>query len=555
MSILKRFVFVEDKHIHYRRVGVGPPTILLHESPKTSAAHTELMNFLSKSFTVFAFDTPGFGRSDALAKDKNKIKDFADIIVKTLSILKINRCVVFGNHTGACIALEIARRRPDLISGLVVESLPIFEEKETKKIIKKFFPPLVPKLDGSHLMSVWSKVRDQYIWFPWFEKSTSSMHHWPFPNVRVIHDYVMDFLVSGDSYRYGYSAAFKYKSLQAIKNLKVPAIFIAVHGDVLESHIDRLPKLKRNQKTLKINNLKKRNEIIKNCMNTFPIFPSPKESMNLYVKGKIIRNYYDLGNHQIHFRYLYKSRKTPALIMLHDSPGSSFELENLVKYFGSTRSVISIDLPGYGYSDNINIKNPTIYKFSRYVIKLIKHLGIQTYDIYGRGFGGLVAAEVSKYSSRRVILDRVHFYSIAEKKSLIKNYILYSKLNEDGSHLYKVWTMLKDHKVFSPWYDKNQVKVDHSIADFDPKKLHQLLVDIFSNTSTYYSLIEASISYKLEKELSNISKPVLFLIEESEKMPAKLTRENNSRFKRQICIESINVKTVNKKILSFLDSI
>ena len=65
------------------------------------------------------------------------------------------------------------------------------------KIIKKFFSPINIRRDGSHLVSIWAKVEDQNIWFPWYHRNDKKMHHWVYSKPDDIHDYVMDYLRSG----------------------------------------------------------------------------------------------------------------------------------------------------------------------------------------------------------------------------------------------------------------------------------------------------------------------------------------------------------------------
>ncbi|MBM3504453.1 MAG: alpha/beta fold hydrolase [Alphaproteobacteria bacterium] len=65
---------------------------------------------LADRHTVFAFDSPGFGESDPLDLDHIEIEDLAEAVAATMRALKMPKCAVFGTHTGACIALEVARR-------------------------------------------------------------------------------------------------------------------------------------------------------------------------------------------------------------------------------------------------------------------------------------------------------------------------------------------------------------------------------------------------------------------------------------------------------------
>ena len=65
-----RTILAGRRTIGYRRFGEGPPVVLLHASPRSSATLLPLGLRLAKRFTVFAFNSPGFGWSDPLPVDR-----------------------------------------------------------------------------------------------------------------------------------------------------------------------------------------------------------------------------------------------------------------------------------------------------------------------------------------------------------------------------------------------------------------------------------------------------------------------------------------------------
>ena len=64
LSIERRFVTLTDRQVHYRISGDGPPLLLLHQSPTSSAEMATTIEYFADEFTVIAPDTPGFGLSD-----------------------------------------------------------------------------------------------------------------------------------------------------------------------------------------------------------------------------------------------------------------------------------------------------------------------------------------------------------------------------------------------------------------------------------------------------------------------------------------------------------
>ena len=77
-----------------------------------------LLEQLSDTFTMIALDTPGYGGSDPLLEpEQPEIPDYAAAVIETVDALGLERFGVYGTHTGALLALEVARMRPDRNGG------------------------------------------------------------------------------------------------------------------------------------------------------------------------------------------------------------------------------------------------------------------------------------------------------------------------------------------------------------------------------------------------------------------------------------------------------
>jgi pimeloyl-ACP methyl ester carboxylesterase len=470
------------------------------------------MKVLAKQFTVFAFDTPGFGSSEALSPNKNKVRDFADALAEALEVLKMPKCAVFGNHTGASIALEFGRRHPNRVSGLVLESLPVFKASETKDILAHFFPRLLPKWDGTHLISVWSRVRDQSIWFPWFRRESSALHGWPMPNAEYMHEYAMNFFRSGDAYRAGYSAAFRFAALPAVRALKVPTTFVALKGDVLASHIERLPKLKRNQRIEHFGSGRESPaNAVARLLQPYARGKAPKDPEPRHAPGMVGFGYVDLPKAQVLYRFI-NARKRRPLVMLHDGPGSSQRHVPLMKVLGRDRPVIAIDLPGNGGSNPLSKKRPSISDYSEIVWKICRHLGLGKFDLYGAGSGATVAIDMAATHPRRInklALDGVMLLSNGQRKTFAARYTPKIRIDADGSHLYRTWLMLRDQLIFAPWFNPGGKRLDHDKSDFNPNDLQNWVIDVLTNRHTYHLTTQAAISYPTASQLAKIAVPTL----------------------------------------------
>ena len=154
-GIRRRFISIGKRAVHYRRAGNGPPIVLIHASPASSRALIPVIDALSSQHTIFAFDSPGFGGSDPLSTATVNVEQMAVAYADALAALKMPQCTLYGTHTGACIALELARKFPKQFTGVVLDGVPIFGATDTRDILKNYLPPFRPLWDGSHLPGHW----------------------------------------------------------------------------------------------------------------------------------------------------------------------------------------------------------------------------------------------------------------------------------------------------------------------------------------------------------------------------------------------------------------
>ena len=137
--------------VGYRRLGAGPPAVLLHASPRSAAAMLPLARRLADRHTVFAFDNPGFGWSDPLPLPRPDAADFADALIEAFDAIGIGRAAVYGSHTGAAIAVAAGQRHPPRVAALVLDGYAVFTPTEQAEYLANYLAPVRPVWDGTHL--------------------------------------------------------------------------------------------------------------------------------------------------------------------------------------------------------------------------------------------------------------------------------------------------------------------------------------------------------------------------------------------------------------------
>ena len=164
------YVNLPQGQVHLRRFGTGSqrPVLVLHECPGSSAGVRDLAAALAQDRTVFAPDLPGVGESDPLATPD--VAGYAAVLVQLLDALGLTQVDVVAEFSAAPIALELARVAAHRVHALALDGAWLLGAVERRALWRQYCPPLLPRGDGTHLISLWHRLRDQELSWPWFER-------------------------------------------------------------------------------------------------------------------------------------------------------------------------------------------------------------------------------------------------------------------------------------------------------------------------------------------------------------------------------------------------
>ena len=230
-----------SRRVHYRRSGDGPPLLLIHQSPRSSAEYEPLIASWSAHFTCIAPDSPGFGESAPLPTPAPDVNDYADAALAFMDALGIESACAYGFHSGAITLITAAKRAPHRFQALAAEGYAVWTDAERADFGANYTPPYLITGYGEHLTWTWHRVREQSWWFPWYAADDARRLPNAHDDVANNHDMVMDVLAAGPSYALGYAAM-----LQAPRDLpeagqpSPPTLITGYNGDPLQAHIDRL---------------------------------------------------------------------------------------------------------------------------------------------------------------------------------------------------------------------------------------------------------------------------------------------------------------------------
>ncbi|WP_425229957.1 alpha/beta fold hydrolase [Sphingomonas sp.] len=516
MKMRRRFLQVGDRRVHYRRAGGGPPCVLVHSSPADARLLMGEIEHLASSWTVFAFDTPGFGLSDPLPLREMHVADLADALAQTFAALAMPPCPIYGTHTGAAIALEFGVRYPDLVTGLVLDGVPVFSDAECAATFGDYFRKLPISDLGGHYAETWTRFRDQAIWFPWCERTAANLNGYDLPPPLSTDRWVSMYFEAADTYEPAYRAASFYgkRAVAAAAELTCPAVYCALSTDMLYPHLAWLPPMKPGQMIIDVDasEMKRRDLIADSFVRFGSAGVAPDDPPALTSSSPVERQFVDGATGQVHLRFA-GDRAAPPLLLLHDAPGSAEQAHAQIAALASTFFVIAPDLPGHGHSDAL-AGAPSIEAFAREAITALGLLGVDSAVIYGIGFGSsvaLVMAEMAPDLVLGIALEGVLLPPPALGEELADRFAPKIEVNADGSHWYRTWLMLRDSQIYWPWYDHRERALRRMPGVPCARRLHRWTLDVMRGRASYAALIHAALAHDAEGALLHASSALVLI--------------------------------------------
>jgi pimeloyl-ACP methyl ester carboxylesterase len=119
-----KFVEAGGLRLHYVEQGKGEPLVLLHGNAGMiqDFSSSGLIDKAARRYRVIVFDRPGFGHTERPRRIIWTHEAQADLIHEALSEMGISRATVLGHSWGASVAVAMARKYPEMVTGLILAS-------------------------------------------------------------------------------------------------------------------------------------------------------------------------------------------------------------------------------------------------------------------------------------------------------------------------------------------------------------------------------------------------------------------------------------------------
>ena len=509
MQISKQFVQVGARRVLVRYAGRGPAIVLLHQSPQNSSALIPWIERLASRYAVFAPDTPGFGDSDPLPLAQPEIPDYAAAVAALLDALGIGRAMVYGVHTGAVTALRLALDFPDKVAVLVCDGYARFGAADREALLANYLPPFEPSWDGTHLIWLFARLREQHLFFPWNDGSQAARLAYPLPGPEHIHNDVMHVLAAGDGYRVGYRAPFLYDDQTAAARLTPPAYIFYRAEDVLAPHLRRLPALPAN--------------VIAELVDGGPpaLVVKADAAFSAHAKGATVidsaacvdgarattRALIALSEGELAYR-LIPGNGMEVVVFLHDI-GSPARIPVTRDHAATT---LLPDLPGHGASREWSADRCVPDVIARALAALLDALGFEAIAIMAIGGSCPIAIALAHHIGTRctkLTLQNAIALDVAERAQFLS---LLPDLTptSTGAQLLTAWNYARMKYLFWPWIPQDSRAVRQTMAPA-PRRVHADAVEILRAGNCFRPLWREALTMDIARSINGIHCPVELL--------------------------------------------
>lgn len=244
--IRREFADLGHGQVHLRRAGSGDadPLVLIHQSPGSSKQLEPLMAELAaRGRPTLAPDTAGNGDSEPLSLPQPEIADLADAALAAIDTRIHRPFHLYGSHTGASIAMEIALARPDRVLSLTIDGMGLYKADRQSEVLERYAREIRPDAEATHLMKVWHFCRDQHLFWPYYNRTAEGRLPDGLPDDDTLHDFVVEVLKAMRTYHLSYRAAFRHPKRDRLPLLKLPVHVVCSTSDMLFEYFDEIAAL------------------------------------------------------------------------------------------------------------------------------------------------------------------------------------------------------------------------------------------------------------------------------------------------------------------------
>lgn len=107
--------------LYYEKTGAGTPIILLHGNGEDHKIFDKAVRILKNHYTVYTIDSRDHGKSGKV--NELHYEDMADDVYDFITLLNLEKPIIYGFSDGGIIALILAVKHQDILSKIIVSGV------------------------------------------------------------------------------------------------------------------------------------------------------------------------------------------------------------------------------------------------------------------------------------------------------------------------------------------------------------------------------------------------------------------------------------------------
>jgi len=515
VALGKGFVTVAHDQVHYRHCGRGPLLVMLHGSARSSLQHAASMEWLGEHFTVLAPDLPGSGNSAPLPVGQREVPDYAAALADTLAALGVERCLLYGNHAGAAIALHFAAKHPARVALVVLDGLELHSPGRGPDAPSPDLVGPAPCDDGSHLAAAWTGLLDAARHWPARLQPGTARPAVALPSDAALHESAIDLFMADRSSADAQRAAKRCDARPAFAHLHVPAVLLERQDEPRHQDPGPSPSLPATCRVVTVapGAMAWRIELLEVLRSAQLVGTAwqPPTADQTAAPGEWQR-YVELLHGTLRVRLWNDPAQEPPVLLLHDVPGGSASMRELAADLARTRPVIAPDLPGLGESQPLPY--PSLGSYVGTLAEMLETLGVKPLDVFDEGLGTTFAIALAAHRPghvRRLVLDGVPMIHSRERRRVAQHYCPPLAPDRHCAYLQRLWHQLRDADLSWPWFERAAQAVRSPAPDLDPQRRQGRLVDVMKQLPSYGDAARAALEASVRDLLPSVPQPVLLL--------------------------------------------
>ena len=240
------FVPVEGHQWLVRRNGAAPATetlLLIGEVPGGSASLVPLLEALPCA--AITFDLAGLGESEGPVVS---VEEWARHLQIALDQANIERVRIYAYRGGCAVAVALALLAPQRVTRLLLAAPLAVPNTMREDLVDRYAPEAAPDWDGGHLLRIWHHLRDQEIWWPWFDRSeAASLKTDPEIGAEALAGRALPCLQQPQNYRAAWQAVWRFDLLTSIAAVRLPVAIGMSSGEAFGQLADAAASVARTQ--------------------------------------------------------------------------------------------------------------------------------------------------------------------------------------------------------------------------------------------------------------------------------------------------------------------